>query len=110
MDSYGKPIAIFYANLLRHGLRLAVVDGGLRVGGDLSNISPVYRDEIVRRKEQLIDLLGVDVPEPLAPYVNRIVSLRDAVEGMGIAEQMKIKLHQFPVQGGWLLFVKRNGA
>src|SRR5690606_26674897 len=105
-----KPIAIFYKNLLRHGVKLAVVDGQLRVGGDLSNISGTYRDEIVRRKEHLIDLLGPPVPEPLQPYIGKVILLDDAVHAIGIANQMEIKLRQYPVQGGWLLFMPSSAA
>lgn len=109
MDSYGQPIAIFYANLLRHGVTVKVAEGKLKIGGDLSRISPVYRDEIVRRKEQLIDLLGANVPQELKPFVNRVIPLASAEEGIGIANQMGIKLRQYPVQGGWMLFIREEG-
>ena len=104
-DTYNWPIAIFYANMLWHGIRAKVVNGELRIGGDLSSVSPVYRDEIVRRSEQLIDLLGTPTPEELAPYIGKVIPLADAMEGIGIAKQMRVKLRQFPVQRGWILFM-----
>ncbi len=62
MIDYGKPIRTFHKNLLRHGVELSVEDGRLRVRGDLKNVSPAYRDEIVKRAALLIELLDDSPP------------------------------------------------
>jgi hypothetical protein len=63
-----NPIRIFYANLLRAGIKLKVVNTQLRVGGNTEVLSPVHRDEILKRAEHLIELLSPKVPEALRPY------------------------------------------
>lgn len=62
MIDYGKPIRIFHQNLLRHGVELSVQDGRLKVSGNLGNVSPAYRDEIVKRAPLLIELLDDSTP------------------------------------------------
>jgi hypothetical protein len=62
MIDYGKPIRTFHKNLLRHGIELSVEDGRLRLRGDLKNVSPAYRDEIVKRAPLLIELLDDSPP------------------------------------------------
>jgi hypothetical protein len=57
MIDYGKPIRTFHANLLRHGIKLSVEAGRLKVGGKLDNLSPAYREQIVKRAPFLIELL-----------------------------------------------------
>ncbi len=57
MIDYGKPIRTFYTNLLHHGITLSVEDGLLKVRGDTANLSPAYREEIVKRVKLLIELL-----------------------------------------------------
>ena len=57
MIDYGKPIRIFYENLLQHGVVLSVEDGRLKVRGNTVNLSPAYREEIVKRSRLLIELL-----------------------------------------------------
>lgn len=98
-----KPIRIFYANLLRAGITLKVMNGQLRVGGATETLSPVYRDEIVKRAEHLIDLLSPEVPEALLPYFYRLVKMDELQDAIGIAERMGISLRTTPVNGGWLI-------
>jgi hypothetical protein len=62
MIDYGKPIRIFHQNLLRHGVELSVEDGRLRARGNVENVSPAYRDEIVKRAALLIELLDDSPP------------------------------------------------
>jgi hypothetical protein len=62
MIDYGKPIRIFHKNLLRHGVELNVEDGRLKVSGNLENVSPAYRVEIVKRAALLIELLDDSPP------------------------------------------------
>jgi hypothetical protein len=100
---HGFPIRVFYANCLRSGLTLRVVNGKLKVGGNMEILSPVYREEIIKRAEQLIDLLSPEVPEPLQPYFYRLLKVDEVKEAVGIAEQMGISLRQTPINGGWLI-------
>jgi len=99
----GKPILIFYANLLRHGITMSVVDGGLRVGGATGSLSPVYRDEISRRAEHLTALLSPPVPDELANYFGRLLRVDDTVPVLGTAEQIDADIRMTPVDGGWLM-------
>lgn len=98
-----KPIVIFYANLLRHGITLRVVDGQLRVGGATGSLSPVYRDEISRRAEHLTALLSHPVPDELASYHGRLLNVSDTVPVLGTAEQIDADVRLTPVDGGWLM-------
>lgn len=103
MLDLNKPIIIFLANLLYHGVTVAVRDGQLRVGGETGKLSPVYRDEIKRRAEQLIDLLSPPVPDELAPYFGRLISVDESIVAAGIAEHYDYDTRLTPVNGGWLL-------
>lgn len=103
---HGFPIRAFYANLLRSGITLRVVNGQLKVGGKLEILSPVYREEIAKRAEHLIDLLSPEVPEPLQPYFYRLLKVDELKEAVGIAEQMGISLRQTPVNSGWLIEIQ----
>lgn len=103
MIELGLPIRIFYANMLRIGLTLKVVNGQLKVGGNMEIMSPVLQEEIVKRAEHLIDLLSPDVPEPLLPYFYKLLKIDELKEAIGIAEQMGISLRQTPANGGWLI-------
>lgn len=103
MLDLNKPIIIFYANLLYQGFRVRVADGQLRVGGDMDKLSPAYRDEIMRRKEHLIELLSPPVPDELAPYFGRLISVDESIVASGIAERIDADTRLTPVNGGWLL-------
>jgi hypothetical protein len=106
MDKYNKPIRIFYANLLRAGIKLRVVDGKLRVGGNTEILSPVLQEEIVKRAGGLIELLAPEVPEALQPYFYRLIKVNEVKDAVGIAEQMGISLRQTPVNSGWLIEIQ----
>lgn len=105
---YGLPVRIFYANCLRSGLTLHVINGKLKVGGNMEILSPVYREEIIKRADHLIELLSPEVPEPLLPYFYRLLKVNEVKEAVGIAEQMGISLRQTPVNMGWLLEITNH--
>lgn len=110
MIDYSAPIRIFYANLLRFGFRLSVTEGQLQIRGPMQTLSPAYRDEIVRRRQHLIDLLSPVPPEPLAPYAYRLLTLAECNTAQEIANQMQYALKPHPVDGGWLLeFTQSKG-
>lgn len=106
----GFPIRIFYANLLRAGLKLRVVNGQLKVGGNTEILSPVLQEEIIKRAAQLTELLAPEVPEALRPYFYRLIKVNEVKEAVGIAEQMGISLRQTPVNSGWLLEIVNHHA
>lgn len=99
----GKPIKVFLGNLLYAGIKLAVVDGKLRVGGNTKILSPVYREEIMKRKEHLIELLTPQPPPSLRPYCYRLIRLPHLKEALNIAAQERVEVWHMPVNGGWLL-------
>lgn len=103
MLDIGRPIKVFYSNLLRHGITVAVEDGRLRVGGQTDKLSPVYRDEIIKRKEQLIDLLSPPVPDELRRYFGRLLRVDEVVEALGVAERIDANLQATPVNCGWIV-------
>jgi len=107
MMEYNKPIRIFLANLLRIGVTLRVVDGTLRIGGPgRVNLSPVYRDEIVRRAPQLIELLAPSVPQPLQMYMARMLTVTEAEAAQNVANQIEAPIVLTPANGGWLLLMR----
>lgn len=107
MLDVGKPIRIFLGNLYRHDVTLTVVDGKLKVGGKgLKNVSPVYRDEIARRAPHLVALLSPPVPEPLQPYMGRMIHVDEAEEAQRIATEIAENILLTPVNGGWLLLMR----
>jgi hypothetical protein len=99
----GKPIRIFYANLLHAGLTFRVYDGQLKIGGKRELLSPVVREEIKRRAEHLIELLSPEIPEALEPYFYKLIKVDELKEAIGVAEQMGMSLRTTPVNGGWLI-------
>lgn len=104
---YGKPIRIFLSNLYRHNVTVTVVDGTLKVGGPgLKNVSPVYRDEIARRAPHLIALLSPPVPEPLQPYMGRMLHVDEAEEAQRLATEIAAQIVLTPVNGGWLMLMR----
>jgi hypothetical protein len=103
MIDQGKPIRVFYANLLQHGVTLHVVEGALQVRGNTRSLSPTYREEIVKRKDHLIDLLSVQPPEELESYFGRLLTLSELKEALWTAERLQVKVRATPVNSGWLL-------
>jgi hypothetical protein len=98
-----KPVRIFYANLLRSGVKLRVADGQLKVSGNMEIMTPVYQEEVIKRAEQLIELLSPEVPSELEPYFYRLIKVNEVKDAVGIAEALGISLRQTPVNSGWLL-------
>lgn len=105
-----KPIRIFYANMLRIGLKFKVRDGQLKVGGNMEIMTPVLQDEIIKRASHLIELLSPEVPEALRPYFYRLISVNEVKEAIAIAEPMGISLRQTPVNSGWLIEILNRRA
>lgn len=103
MINFNAPIKIFYANLLFIGVKMRVKDGQLRISGAIEKLSPVYQEEIVKRKSHLIEMLSQQPPDALRPYFFRLLSVNEVKEASVIANQMKIELTQMPVAGGWLV-------
>lgn len=107
MIDLNNPIRIFYSNLLHIGIKLRVKDGKLRISGKIDLLSPVYRDEIIKRSTHLIDLLDVVPPEELEPYYFRLLSVNELTDALRIAERMQIEVKSLPVNGGWLLEISK---
>jgi hypothetical protein len=103
MTDFGKPLVIFYANLLRHGITLHVVDGALQVRGNTKSLAPAYREEIIKRREHLITMLSVQPPEELESYFGRLLMLPELKDALWTAERIKVKVRATPVDSGWLL-------
>jgi len=103
MIEHGTPIRIFYANMLRIGLKLKVADGQLKVRDTQGIMTPVLQEEIIKRSEHLIELLSPEVPEQLQAYFYRLIKLDELKEAIYIAEVMGLSLRGTPVNGGWLI-------
>lgn len=105
-----KPIRIFYANMLRIGIKMRVVDGQLKVRDTTGIMTPVLQDEIIKRAEQLTDLLAPEVPEQLEKYFYRLINVDELKEAIYIAEVMGLSLRGTPVNGGWLIEIVTHRA
>ena len=104
---YGRPIRVFYGNLLRVGITLRVVDGVLRIGGQgRTNLSPAYRKEITRRAFQLIEILEPPVPDELMPYFHRPLTVQEIEAATNIAKQIGAHIAPFPANGFWILLMR----
>lgn len=103
VDAYGRPVLIFYANLLRAGLTLRVDNQKLVVDGNLAVCSPVLQDEIRKRSRHLVDLLSPPPPPALAAYFGRLITLGEVEAALGIAAELQADVDSTPVDGGWLL-------
>jgi len=109
-SNYGKPIRIFYANLLHSGLKLRVANDKLMVDGNVDILSPVLKEEIVKRSKHLIELLTPLPTEELAPYFGRLLRLDELKQALGIAAQIKMQIDAMPCNGGWLLTTQKELA
>lgn len=103
MKEYGLPVRIFYANMLHIGLRFKVIDGQLKVSGNMEIVTPVLKAEIVKRAQHLIELLQPEVPAELEPFFYRLLKVDELKEAIRIAEVLGISLRTTPVNGGWLV-------
>ena len=103
MLDYNKPIRVFYANLLYAGVTCKVKDGKLIVAGKTGQLSPAYREEIIKRKAQLMELLAVEPPEELEEYFGRLLKLTELKSALWTAERIKARVKATPCNGGWLL-------
>jgi len=108
---YGKPIRIFYANLLSAGLvcRVAKENGKLVVEGNTDVLSPVYEQEIVKRAKHLVALLTPPPPVELEPYFGRLLKLDELKAALGMAEHVSTVVDATPCNGGWLLTTPPTG-
>jgi hypothetical protein len=100
---YGLPIRVFYANLLKAGLELRVDNSKLVVDGNVDILSPVLKEEIVKRSKHLIELLTPAPTGELAPYFGRLLYLDELKQALTTAEQLKVIVDATPCNGGWLL-------
>jgi hypothetical protein len=107
---YGKPIRVFYSNLLSMGLDLHVDHGRLTVDGNVDILSPVLKEEIIKRKQFLIDLLTPAPVAELAPYFGRLLRLDELKEALRLAETIQAKVDATPCNGGWLLVTSKYPA
>lgn len=103
MIEEGKPIRIFFANLLAIGITFKVVNGQLKVGGNMQIMTPVLQEEIIKRASHLIELLAPEVPVELEPFFYRLLRVDELKEAIRVAEVLGISLRQTPVNGGWLI-------
>jgi hypothetical protein len=103
------PIRIFYANLLYLGITLQVDEGMLKISGATKTLSPAYREEIVKRKTQLVELLACQPPDALRPFCFRLCSLAEAQAAQAIAHQLRQPIRCTPVNGGWLVEMRSDG-
>lgn len=108
ISRYNLPIRIFYANLLKMGITLRVVDGQLKVGGRKDLVTPPLRDEIKRRASHLVDLLEVAPPEEMASCFDRLLTQKELVAALNTAEFLGVKVDSLPVNGGWLLTMAKT--
>jgi hypothetical protein len=99
----GKPIRIFYANMLKIGIIISLKNGKLIVEDQQSVLTPVLQDEIVKRAQHLIDFLSPYTPEELKPYCYKLLTIAQLKEALTIANERSLGLKQTPVNGGWLL-------
>lgn len=99
----GKPIRVFYGNMLRIGIRLRVVNGQLKVKDTQGIMTPTIKEEISKRAEHLVDLLSPEIPVALEPYFYRLIKLDELKDAIAIAEIIGISLRTTPVDGGWLI-------
>lgn len=104
----GKPIRIFYANMLRIGVICKVRNGQLKVKDTQGIMTPVLQEEIVRRVDHLIELLSPDVPEQLQQYFYKLIKVDEVQEAIRTAEILGISLRQTPVNGGWLVEIMNH--
>lgn len=102
---FGKPIKVFYANLLAIGVEVNLDEatGRLIVDGNLDCLSPIYREEIVKRAKHLQALLRAAPPTELAPYFGRLLHLAELYSALYLAETLGAMVDALPVNGGWLL-------
>ena len=108
MIETGKPIRIFLANMYRIGIKVRVVNGQLKVSDTRGIMTPVLKEEIVKRADHLIELLSPEVPEQLHPYFYRLLKLDELKEAIHTAEIIGVSLRTTPVNGGWLVEIMNH--
>jgi hypothetical protein len=108
INDYGLPIKIFYANMLRIGVTFELVDGRLRVGGNLDIMTPVIQDEIIKRREHIVDLLTPAPSAEMASYFGRLLTRDEVLTALNTAKFLNEAVDALPVNGGWLLTTDKN--
>lgn len=103
ISRYGLPVKIFYGNLLKMGITLGVKDGQLRVGGNKEAITPVMREEILKRADQLVELLTPAPSPEMVSHFGRLLTLDELKTALNTADLLKERVDAIPVNGGWLL-------
>lgn len=100
---YNIPIKIFYANMLKIGIKLRATNGALKVGGNRELLTPVLQDEITKRAEHLIEMLTPPPSEGMAHYFGRLLKLEELQQALRTAEALGERVDAWPIDGGWLL-------
>lgn len=108
MIETGKPIRIFYANMLRIGVICKVHNGQLKVKDTQNIMTPVLQEEIIKRADHLIELLSPEVPEELRQYFYKLLKVDELQEAIRTAEILGISLRTTPVNGGWLVEIMNH--
>lgn len=107
MERYGIPVKIFYANMLKIGITFTVQDGQLKVGGDRTLLTPVIKEEIIKRKDHLIDLLTPPPSPEMASHFGRLLTLDELKTALHTADFLQERVDSFPVNGGWILVTSK---
>lgn len=103
LERYNMPVKIFYANLLKMGIKLRVKNGELRISGNKELATPTLQAEIVKRAEMLVDMLTPPPSPELASHFERLLTLAELKQALTTAEFLREKIDCWPVDGGWLL-------
>lgn len=110
MVGYGMPIKIFLGNLYMHGFAVSVGDAGELIVKPPAGYAmpPAFVAEISKRKALLLDVLLPMPPADLAPYFGRLINDDECDAAEAVAVQLGIALDVSPVNGRYLLAVKRE--
>lgn len=110
IERYNLPIKIFYANMLRIGLKFKVRNGELRVGGNTDVLTPVLQEEIAKRADHLVALLTPPPSVAMEHYFGRLLTLKELKTALEAATMNNDRVDSWPVNGGWLLTTAKVDA
>ena len=106
----GRPIKLFLGNLYRHGFTLTVASGKLHVAPPADNPDLLFdglRQEIIKRKAQIINLFTPAPPPELEPYFFRLLTVNEFTDAAHVADRIGVYLDATPVDGGWLIYISK---
>lgn len=107
MQRYGFPVKIFYVNMLKIGITISAENGRLKVSGNREAITPVIKEEIIKRSEQLVDLLTPAPSPEMASCFGRLLTLDELTQALHTAELLRERVDSYPLDGGWLLVTSK---